>query len=69
MESTIIVMMMTTTTMMMMMMTMFMGLSSRQSYYQSSPGSFYDPQTRPYDLGREFACRPLSSTPTITIRY
>ena len=28
-----------------------------------------DPQTKPRDLGCEFACRQLSSTTTITIYY
>ena len=28
-----------------------------------------DPQTKPHDLGCEFACRQLSSTTTISIYY
>jgi len=28
-----------------------------------------DPQTKPHDLGCEFACRQLSSTSTIAIYY
>ena len=43
--------------------------SSLGSFDECSAQAAVDPQTKPPDLGCEFACRQLSSTITITIYY
>jgi len=57
---------------------MFMVLSSWQSHFESSPGSFDEcrtapsgrrPQSKPNDLDCESACRLPESTPTIAIYH